>query len=111
MLSRYQDPAWVKRGDSTCLLPETMYIVHPGWLDNDMHPELSLPRNKTGVMFTADVCVACGSAAPGARPRRYWWRYIDVIGLEHRLRELFLRCGSTVRIARIRDAGLVRSLL
>lgn len=108
MLGRYQDPAWAKRGDGTCLLPETMYIVHLGWLDNDARPSASLPRDKPEVILTAAVCVACGSAAPGARPRQHWWSQIGMIGVKHRLREL-QGSGSTVGVARIRDAEVVRS--
>jgi hypothetical protein len=111
MLGQYQGPARAKRGDGTCLLPETMYIVHLGWLDNDVQPQSGLPRDKPEMIPTATICVACGSAAPGAWPRQHWWSYICLIGVEHRLRELFQRNGPKVRVARIRDAGVVRSLL
>jgi hypothetical protein len=87
-----------------------MYIVHLGWLDSDVQPESSLQREKPQVIPRVTVCVACGSAAPGARPRRHWRSNICMIGVEHRLKKLFQRSGSSVRIARIRDAGVVRSL-
>lgn len=111
MLGRYQDPAWAKRGDGTCLLAETMYIVRPGWLDNDINPQLSVKRDEPGLILTAGGCFACGSAAPSARPRRHWWRKICLIGVNCRLRVLFQSSGSSVRVVRIRDAGVVRLLL